>query len=268
MWSGDGHIIAPQHASFCIYTTSRAPPFGSSLSRAEGLAGAPTSGALCDDKEVTHTCRTAALITMAAVECEFSSLPLCCALKIFARLTCWERLRSRAVSRAWRATLSDGLLWRDVDLSYGERGERVSASFLTAVGRVADGYITSLDFSGQMSHHELLLPALQAFLAAHAATLRHLVLRHNAMTLEEARAFFQHVPIERIEVWFEFVICYHDECQPLLCCEAPFETLRLQSLCSNVAIISLLVLYLTTSFRLRAPCRWPATCPAVPVWRS
>ena len=135
-----------------------------------------------------------------AVECAFPLLPLCCTLSIFARLTCWERRRARAVSRAWRATLSDGHLWKYVHASrYYGGGELASISFLTAVGRVANGHITYLDFSGQMhrdeqtagvSRRELLLPALNAFLAAHAGTLRHLALRNDVMSLEEARIFF------------------------------------------------------------------------------
>ena len=174
---------------------------------------------------------------MAAVECAFPSLPLCCTLDIFERLTCWERLRARAVSRAWNTTLSNELLWRDVDLSRRGRGEKASPSFLTAVGRIANGHITRLDFTGQMSRHErtagvsrreLLLPAFHDFLTAHAGTLRHLVLRHNKMSSEEVRFFFLRKPgeVERVELDVE---CFYDEAKPLLCCEAPFETLRLRN---------------------------------------
>ena len=173
---------------------------------------------------------------MAAVECAFPSLPLCCTLDIFERLTCWERLRARAVSRAWRATLSNGLLWRDVNLSRGVRGEEeyANAAFLTAVGRVANGHITRLDFSGQVSRDDQTAGVsrkelLHAFLAANTGTLRHLVLRCDEMSTEEARAFFERTPreVERVEMDVE---CFHDEAKPLLCCEAPFESLRLQSL--------------------------------------
>ena len=180
---------------------------------------------------------------MAAVECAFPSLPLCCTLNIFARLTCWERLRSRAVSRAWHATLSNGLLWRDVDLSRQGprrhvRDKDANEAFLAAVGRVADGHITSLDISGQFWRDEAtcgeariaeLRPPLHTFLAAHAGTIRHLVLRHDKMSWNFAHNFFQRAPreVERIEMELE---CTHDEAKSLLCREAPFEALHLQSL--------------------------------------
>ena len=181
---------------------------------------------------------------MAAEECDFfSSLPLCCTLDVFARLSSWERLRVRAVSRAWRATLSNGFLWRDVDLSrrwldLGRGNENAIASFLTAVGRVANGHITRLDFSWQMSRYEktvgvfrceLLLRAMHAFVDAHAGTLRHLVFSDDAFASEEARAFFQRKPreVERVDM---DVACFYDEAKPLLCSEPPYETLRLRSL--------------------------------------
>ena len=44
-------------------------------------------------------------------------LPLACALDVFARLSCGERLLYMAVSKPWRAALSRGSLWRDVDIS-------------------------------------------------------------------------------------------------------------------------------------------------------
>ena len=178
---------------------------------------------------------------MAAVECAFPSPPLCFTLDIFARHTCWKRLRARAVSRAWRATLSNGLLWTDVDLSSGGRGEKASASFLEAVVRVANGHITRLDLSGQLSRDEevagvsrrdQLLAALHVFLVAHAGTLRHLVRGNECMSSEEARALFQRTPreVEQVEMGVE---CFHDEAKSLLCCEVPFEKLRLRSLHVN-----------------------------------
>ena len=107
-----------------------------------------------------------------------------------------------------------------------------------AVGRVANGHIARLDFSGQMRRDEetaevsmraLLLPALQTFLAAHAGTLRHLVLRHCKLSSEEALLIFQAAPreVEHVEMEVE---CFFDEAKPLLCREAPFETLHLKSL--------------------------------------
>ena len=208
------------------------------VARSERLVRSDNVGFPTNTRTRHTTCRTAAVATMAAVECAFPSLPLCCTLDIFARLTCWERLRARAVSPAWGTTLSNGLLWTDVDLSLLEHDGKASVSFLTAVGRVANGHITRLDFSGQMwrgeqvagvSRRVLLLPELLAFLAVHAGTLRHLVLRNEDMSSEDARAFFLRKPgeVERVEM---DVDCFYDEAQPLLCCEAPFETLRLRSL--------------------------------------
>ena len=128
-----------------------------------------------------NKCHTVSLSTMAAVECAFPSLSLCCTLNIFSRLTCWERLRSHAVSPAWRATLSNGLLWRDVDLSSLRRGEKASAAFLTAVGRVANGHITRLDFSGQMWRGEKTAGILRR--VGHA-TLRALHLNFDKVAVE------------------------------------------------------------------------------------
>ena len=43
-------------------------------------------------------------------------LPLSCVFDVFSRLSLVERLLLTAVSRAWRAALSDPLLWACVDL--------------------------------------------------------------------------------------------------------------------------------------------------------
>ena len=171
-------------------------------------------------------------------------LPLACALDVFARLSCGERLFCMAVSKPWRAALSRGSLWRDVDLSTTSGEAVVNDGLLRCLSRVSRGHLRSLDVADRLhfdaapllgdieltGKHTVSWDTLVLVVASQAATLRRLCLLRCVDMIVPGRleALLESAPLlEHVEV---DVACTPDNAHPLLLREHPFEALRMRTL--------------------------------------
>ena len=171
-------------------------------------------------------------------------LPLACALDVFARLSCGERLFCMAVSKPWRAALSRGSLWRDVDISATSGEAVVNDGLLRCISRVARGHLRSHDVSGRlhfdaapllgdterMEQYNVSWDTLVQVVASQPASLRRLCLLRcvDLSVPGRLKALLESAPLlERVEV---DVKCSPDNARPLLLREHPFEALRMLKL--------------------------------------
>ena len=98
----------------------------------------------------------------APVACGFASLPPALVAAIFAKLPVRSRLHCRAVSKAWRAALSEPALWARVDLS----GTGARDALVFAATALAGGGLQALDVTDCPVTRYTVLDVLRANAAA------------------------------------------------------------------------------------------------------
>jgi hypothetical protein len=135
-----------------------------------------------------------------------SPLPLALAVRILASLPLYARLRCEAVSRGWRATMSDASIWTRLALSVDDMAPsafraRFDDAQLARIAARAQGRLEALDISEFLPISDA---ALRAVVAANAATLRELrvcrgcvwPVRHT-LASDTAEALLQSAPALR-----------------------------------------------------------------------
>ena len=108
-------------------------------------------------------------------------LPLPCVLDVLSRLAPGERLLSSAVSRAWRAAVSQPSLWASVDLFTASPHTASDALLAAIVSKVA-GQLKSLRWCVGNPKGGVLTGAVLAFVTANAGNLRRLDMQNMPLT--------------------------------------------------------------------------------------